>query len=116
MLPAAVFVPLNILIALALPERGVSHHHNYRWLMIGAEVFIFDEPTKGVDIGSKEEIYRLMTGLSRQGKGIIMISSDMPELLSMSDRIGVMRGGELVNIVPTKEASEERLIKEYLGF
>jgi ribose transport system ATP-binding protein len=87
-----------------------------RWLMIGAEVFIFDEPTKGVDIGSKEEIYRIMTELSRQAKGIIMISSDMPELLSMSDRIGIMRGGELVNIVPAKQASEDRLIKEYLGF
>jgi len=86
-----------------------------RWLMVGAKVFIFDEPTKGVDIGSKEEIYRLMTELSRQGKGIIMISSDMPELLSMSDRIGIMRDGELVNIVPAGEASEERLIKEYLG-
>ncbi len=87
-----------------------------RWLMAGAQVFIFDEPTKGVDIGAKEEIYRTMTELARNGKGIIMISSDMPELLSMSDRIGVMRAGELVNIVPAQEASEERLIKEYLGF
>ncbi len=87
-----------------------------RWLMTGADVFIFDEPTKGVDIGAKEEIYRTMTDLARHGKGIIMISSDMPELLSMSDRIGVMRAGQLVNVVPAHEASEERLIKEYLGF
>jgi ribose transport system ATP-binding protein len=87
-----------------------------RWLMTEADVFIFDEPTKGVDIGSKEEIYGIMTELSRQGKAIIMVSSDMPELLSMSDRIGIMRGGELVSIVPASEASEERLIKEYLGF
>jgi ribose transport system ATP-binding protein len=86
-----------------------------RWLMKGAEVFIFDEPTKGVDIGSKEEIYHLMTELSRQGKGIIMISSDMPELLSMSDRIGIMLNGEMVNILTAEEASEERLIQEYLG-
>jgi len=86
-----------------------------RWLMKGAEIFIFDEPTKGVDIGSKEEIYRLMTELCRQNKGIIMISSDMPELLSMSDRIGIMRNGEMVNIVPAEDASEEKLIQEYLG-
>jgi ribose transport system ATP-binding protein len=86
-----------------------------RWLMTGAEVFIFDEPTKGVDIGSKEEIYRIMTELSRQGKAIIMISSDMPELLSMSDRIGIMRDGQMVNIIDAGDASEERLIKEYLG-
>jgi ribose transport system ATP-binding protein len=86
-----------------------------RWLMKDAEVFIFDEPTKGVDIGSKEEIYRLMTEICRQKKAIIMISSDMPELLSMSDRIGIMRDGKIINIVPAEEASEERLIKEYLG-
>lgn len=86
-----------------------------RWLMTGAQVFIFDEPTKGVDIGSKEEIYRTITELSRQGKCILMISSDMPELLSMSDRIGIMRAGMLVNVLPASEATEDRLIKEYLG-
>ena len=87
-----------------------------RWLMTGADVFIFDEPTKGVDIGAKEEIYRTMIELARHGKGIVMISSDMPELLSMSDRIGVMRAGQMVTVVAAQEASEERLIKEYLGF
>lgn len=86
-----------------------------RWLLENTRLYIFDEPTKGVDIGSKEEIYHLMIKLARQGKCIIMISSDMPELLSMSDRIGVMRNGELVNIIPANEASEERLIQEYLG-
>lgn len=87
-----------------------------RWLLIEAEIYIFDEPTKGVDVGAKEEIYKIMTELTRQGKMVIMISSDMPELISMSDRIGVMRNGEMVTILPKEEASEERLVKEYLGF
>jgi len=87
-----------------------------RWLLGDAEVYIFDEPTKGVDIGAKEEIYGIITDLARQGKMVIMVSSDMPELISMSDRIGVMRDGEMVAIVPQEEATEQRLIKEYLGF
>jgi ribose transport system ATP-binding protein len=87
-----------------------------RWLMTESEVYIFDEPTKGVDIGAKEEIYKIITSLTRQGKIVIMISSDMPELISMSDRIGVMRDGEMVAIIPQEEATEERLIKEYLGY
>ncbi len=87
-----------------------------RWLLSQADIFIFDEPTKGVDIGSKEEIYRLMTDLCRQQKCIIMVSSDMPELISMSDRIGVMRDGELVAIVNARETSEEELLRIYLGY
>jgi ribose transport system ATP-binding protein len=87
-----------------------------RWLLNDADVYLFDEPTKGVDIGAKEEIYRIMTDLARQGKAIIMISSDMPELISMSDRIGIMRNGEMVAILSSDEATEERLVKEYLGF
>ena len=86
-----------------------------RWLLTEASVYIFDEPTRGVDIGAKEEIYKLMTELARQGKSIIMISSDMPELLSMSDRIGIMRNGEMVKIIPAEAATEEKLLKEFLG-
>ena len=86
-----------------------------RWLIIDSDVIIFDEPTKGVDIGAKQEIYRLITELSQMGKIIILISSDMPELISMSDRIGVMRDGEMVSIINKSEATEKRLIKEYLG-
>jgi len=87
-----------------------------RWLLTQADVFIFDEPTKGVDIGSKEEIYRIMTDLCRQQKCIIMVSSDMPELISMSDRIGVMRDGELVAVINARETSEEELLRVYLGY
>jgi ribose transport system ATP-binding protein len=87
-----------------------------RWLLGDAEAYIFDEPTKGVDIGAKEEIYRIITDLARQGKMVIMVSSDMPELISMSDRIGVMRDGEMVAIVSKEEATEQTLMHEYLGF
>jgi ribose transport system ATP-binding protein len=86
-----------------------------RWLLVDAEVYIFDEPTKGVDIGAKEEIYAFMSELARRGKAIIMISSDMPELLSMSDRIGIMRGGEMVKVIEAGDAEEAGLLKEFLG-
>ncbi|OAA29493.1 sugar ABC transporter ATP-binding protein [Kosmotoga arenicorallina S304] len=86
-----------------------------RWLLDNYEVYIFDEPTKGVDIGAKEQIYQLMTQLAENGKCIIMISSDMPELISLSDRIGVMRNGELVEILDNEGISEEELIKHFIG-
>ncbi len=86
-----------------------------RWLMSKAMVFIFDEPTKGVDIGAKEQIYELMVALVKEGKAILMVSSDMPELISMSDRIAVMRGGKLVTIVNAKETNEQQLLEHFLG-
>ena len=86
-----------------------------RWLLSEAKVFIFDEPTKGIDIGAKQEIYRFMTELAGSGKLIIMISSDMPELLSMSDRIGVMRNGEMVKVIEAQGVSEAELLEMFLG-
>ena len=79
------------------------------------EVYIFDEPTKGVDVGAKEEIYRHILDLAKQDKFIIIISSDMPELLAMSDRIGIMREGKLVDIVETEKTNENELMRKYLG-
>lgn len=79
------------------------------------EIYIFDEPTKGVDVGAKEEIYSYIINLAKQDKFIIIISSDMPELLSMSDRIGIMREGKLIDVVQTKEVNEEMLMHKYLG-
>jgi ribose transport system ATP-binding protein len=79
-------------------------------------VYIFDEPTKGVDIGAKEEIYKHILGLAKEGKYIILVSSDMPELISMSDRIGIMREGRLVDIVAAGKATESELLRKYLGF
>jgi ribose transport system ATP-binding protein len=79
-------------------------------------VYIFDEPTKGVDIGAKEEIYRHILGLAKSGKYIIIVSSDMPELISLSDRIGIMREGRLVDTVQAKDTTEGELMRKYLGF
>ncbi len=86
-----------------------------RWLLSRAEVFIFDEPTKGIDIGAKEDVYKLILELARGGKSVIMISSDMPELISMSDRIGVMRNGRLIQVLEGGNVKEEDLIHHFIG-
>lgn len=86
-----------------------------RWLLSDARVFIFDEPSKGVDIGAKAEIYRFMTDLARQGNAIVMVSSDLPELLSMSDRIGIMRNGRMVATLPRAQATEQGLMNAFIG-
>ena len=86
-----------------------------RWLLSKSQIFIFDEPTKGVDIGAKEQIYDLMVQLTQQGKSILMVSSDIPELLSMSDRIAVMHNGELVTIVNSQDVTEQELLGYFLG-
>ena len=78
-----------------------------RWLSVGTRIFIMDEPTRGIDVGSKSEIYQIMDELTRQGVGIIMISSELPEVLGMSDRIMVMRQGRIVKELSRAEASEE---------
>ncbi len=75
-----------------------------------AEIILFDEPTRGIDVGAKHEIYELMVQLCREGKGILMISSEMPELLGMSDRILVMREGKLMGEFSRDEATEEKLL------
>ncbi len=66
-----------------------------KWLAINSDMIIFDEPTRGIDVGAKFEIYQLMNQLSEQGKVIIMISSELPEILGMSDRIIVMHEGKI---------------------
>ena len=64
-----------------------------KWLYVQQEIYIFDEPTRGIDVNAKAEFYKQMSALTKQGKCIIMISSDMPELISMSDRVLVIRNG-----------------------
>ncbi|ACL33095.1 sugar ABC transporter ATP-binding protein [Glaesserella parasuis] len=81
-----------------------------RWLLLEPEILILDEPTKGIDVGAKAELYKLMVELSKQGKTIIMITSDMLELLSMSDRVMVMHEGHKVGIIPHQELSQERVL------
>jgi ribose transport system ATP-binding protein len=86
-----------------------------KWFLTNAEIFIFDEPTRGIDVGAKEEIYKIMVGLLEQRKSIIMISSDMPELIAMSDRVVVMREGRLVADIGRETISEETILKHAIG-
>ena len=81
-----------------------------RWLANNPDVLIMDEPTRGIDIGAKYEIYQIMINLAKQGKGIIMISSEMPELIGMSDRIIVMCNGEITGEVSEDEATQENIM------
>jgi putative multiple sugar transport system ATP-binding protein len=81
-----------------------------KWLFAGPEVLILDEPTRGIDVGAKFEIYTIINELSAQGKGVVMISSEMPEMLGMCDRIYVMNEGELVGQLSAEEASQERIM------
>ena len=74
------------------------------------EILIFDEPTRGIDVGAKQEIYQLMNELASSGHSILMVSSDMPELLGMSDRVVVLCEKEQVGIVSKKDYSQERIL------
>jgi ribose transport system ATP-binding protein len=85
-----------------------------KWLFASAEIFIFDEPTRGIDVNSKTEFYKLMSSLTKQGKSIIMISSDMPELISMSDRVLVVRKHRITDELNKEEITEEAIIKSAL--
>jgi ribose transport system ATP-binding protein len=78
-----------------------------KWLATKCAVLIFDEPTRGIDVGAKQEIYKLMRSLADQGKAIIMISSEMPELLGMSDRIIVMHEGRIMGELDPRDATQE---------
>ncbi len=86
-----------------------------RWLSIGTRIFIMDEPTRGIDVGSKSEIYQIMDDLTKKGVGVIMISSELPEILGMSDRVMVMRQGTIVKELARAEASEEAIMKYAVG-
>lgn len=82
-----------------------------RWLLTEPDILLLDEPTRGIDVGAKYEIYSIITELARQGKSIIMISSEMPELLGMSDRIMVMCEGRLTGIVDGATATEHEIMR-----
>ena len=86
-----------------------------RWLAIRPEVLILDEPTQGVDVGSKSEIHRIMVDLAEQGVAILMISSELPEILGMSDRIAVMHGGTIAGVLPRHQANQQRILSMALG-
>jgi ribose transport system ATP-binding protein len=82
-----------------------------KWLIADSEVLIFDEPTRGIDVGARSEIYRLLNDLAKQGKSIIMISSDLPEILRMSHRILVMCEGRITGELDIREATQERIMQ-----
>jgi putative multiple sugar transport system ATP-binding protein len=82
-----------------------------KWLFSGPDVLILDEPTRGIDVGAKYEIYGIINQLAEAGKAVIVISSEMPELLGISDRIYVMNEGRFVAEMPTKEATQEKIMR-----
>lgn len=86
-----------------------------KWLYHHSKVIIFDEPTRGIDVGAKFEVYELINELVRQGVGIIVISSDLPEIIGMSDRIVVLHEGEVTGIVVKAEATQERILNLATG-
>jgi ABC-type sugar transport system ATPase subunit len=86
-----------------------------RWLAAGPRLLILDEPTRAVDVGAKAEIYRLVDRLAREGMAIMLISSEMPELLALSDRVVVMRGGRLTAPIEKADLTEEAVVSAALG-
>ena len=81
-----------------------------RWLLTRPEILLLDEPTRGIDVGAKYEIYQLINNLAAEGKAVMMVSSEMPELLGVSDRILIMSGGRLTGEVNAKETTQEEIM------
>jgi ABC-type sugar transport system ATPase subunit len=86
-----------------------------RWLLTDPDILILDEPTRGIDVGAKSEIHTLVTNLAAQGKAVILISSELPEVMGMSDRIAVMHNGHLTGILDRDEATQEKIMKLATG-
>jgi ribose transport system ATP-binding protein len=86
-----------------------------KWLALGPTVLIVDEPTRGVDVGAKAEIYRLLRALAGEGVAIVMISSDMEEIFHVSDRVAVMHEGRLTGVVERANCTEARIMRLAIG-
>jgi len=86
-----------------------------KWLCTNAKVFMFDEPTRGIDVGAKVEVYRLMNELVEAGNIVLMISSELPEILGMCDRVLVMNEGKITANIPIEEATQENIMKAATG-
>jgi ribose transport system ATP-binding protein len=82
-----------------------------RWLFVESDILIFDEPTRGIDVGAKQEIYRLLKDLAEHGKGIMMISSELPEILGLSHRILVMHDGRITGEVLPEKTNQEEIMQ-----
>jgi len=81
-----------------------------RWIANHPEILLCDEPTRGIDVGAKEEVYAILKNIARQGVGIVMASSELPELLSLCDRIIVMHEGKITGGINREEATEEKIM------
>jgi rhamnose transport system ATP-binding protein len=86
-----------------------------KWLARGPRLLIVDEPTRGIDVATKAEVHRLLSSLATEGVAVLVISSELPEVLTVADRILVMREGRLVAMLSHDEASEERIIAAGTG-
>ena len=86
-----------------------------KWLFTESEILIFDEPTRGIDVGAKAEIYNIMNDFAAKGKTIIMVSSDLPEIFMIADRIYVMREGEIIADLDVDQTSQEEIISYATG-
>ena len=82
-----------------------------KWLVRDCEILFFDEPTRGIDVGAKSEIYKLLNALAAQGRAIVMISSELPEVLRLSHRIVVMCEGRITGELSAKSASQEKIMQ-----
>ncbi|MPN35774.1 Galactose/methyl galactoside import ATP-binding protein MglA [bioreactor metagenome] len=82
-----------------------------RWLLTKPDILLLDEPTRGIDVGAKYEIYQLIINLANEGKSVIVVSSEMPELLGICDRIMVMSNGRLSGILDIKDATQEEIMR-----
>ncbi|MBI9108498.1 MAG: sugar ABC transporter ATP-binding protein [Spirochaetales bacterium] len=118
---AGVIDSLNIKTPSVFQEAGYLSGGNQqkvvlgKWLFAGADTYVFDEPTRGIDVNAKAEFYKIMSDLTKEGKSIIMISSDMPELISMSDRILVVQNGRINKEIKKEYITEENIIRSALG-
>jgi len=86
-----------------------------KWLFRDARIMIFDEPTRGIDVGAKYAIYELLDELADQGIGVIMISSELPEILGMTDRVVIMKEGQMTAVLKTDETSQEEIMQYATG-
>jgi ribose transport system ATP-binding protein/inositol transport system ATP-binding protein len=86
-----------------------------KWLATSPKILILDEPTRGIDVGAKAEIYRIINDLAASGIAVIMVSSELNEVINMSDRMAIMRDGEIVGILDRAEFSQDRILKYALG-
>ena len=108
--PIPTTVALNAA-TMVVPRKYPRREPMARWLMTHPRLLILDEPTRGIDVGAKAEIYRLIAFLASEGMAVILISSELPEVLGMSDRVMVMHEGELMGTLGRAEATQEKVMQ-----